>query len=59
MNLNSRDEDKSGKVGSSGNFLDRNTYAKKMSFNRASSEPPSGNKNAVVPVQEVSIYNRD
>jgi hypothetical protein len=27
---------------------------KKLSFNRISSEPPSANKNAVVPVTEVS-----
>lgn len=53
MNINSKNEEE--KRGG-GNYLEK-PYIKKLSFNRASSEPPSANKNAVVPVQEVSIFN--
>lgn len=53
MNLNSKNEEEKKSNFGVGNFLDK-PYAKKLSF-RASSEPPSANKNAVVPVEEVRI----
>eukprot|EP00347_Sterkiella_histriomuscorum_P005241 403357349 len=57
MILNSKNEEDSRRGPQQNDYLDK-PYTQKLSFNRASSEPPSANKNAVVPVKE-DIHDED
>ena len=44
--------EQTGKDGSKNEVVRKRSLKKKLSFNRAQSEPPTSNKNTVVPVKE-------